>query len=71
MQRIETRTIHTITIDLQDDILAGLQFGDEVEVVLTHRGGITSRKRLTYRDLTTLLPEVNDPFASNRKVARA
>lgn len=30
--RSETRTTHTITIDMPDDILAKIEMGDEVEV---------------------------------------
>lgn len=33
--RSETRTTHTITIDLPDDVLAKIQVGDEVEVQFT------------------------------------
>lgn len=54
-QRIDSRTIHTIRIDLQDDILARLEPTDEVEIVLASRDGQTSVKRLNYRDIDRLL----------------
>lgn len=33
--RSETRTTHTITIPLPDDVIGKIQTGDEVEVVFT------------------------------------
>lgn len=53
-QRIDTRTIHTIFIDIQDDILGKFEANDEVEVVLSSRSGQTLPKKLSYRDLTHL-----------------
>jgi hypothetical protein len=50
-QHTETRTIHTIHIDLQDDTLAAIAAGDEVEVMLHSRTawGRTPRPyRLSY-----------------------
>lgn len=35
--RSETRTIHTITIDLPDDVLARIEKYDEVEVIFNSR----------------------------------
>lgn len=35
--RSETRTIHTITIDLPDDVLARIESMDEVEVIFNSR----------------------------------
>lgn len=64
-QHIDSRTIHTIRIDLQDDILGKIEQGDEVEVVLmTRSGGITNAKKLTYRDLDSLL---TDHYAPHTK----
>lgn len=37
--RSETRTTHTITIDIPDDVLAKIEQGDEVEVFFNGRGG--------------------------------
>jgi hypothetical protein len=56
-QNITTRVIHTVSIDIQDDILGAIESSnDQVEVVLVSRnGGTTSAKRLTYRDLQSLL----------------
>jgi hypothetical protein len=55
-QRRTTRTIHTFTIDLQDDMLAGVDtMGDEVEVVLVSRVGQTLPKKLSQKDLFYLL----------------
>ena len=56
-QSVETRTIHTIRIDLQDDVLAKIEQGDEVEVILQGRSGATTAKKLTYRDMLALDPE--------------
>jgi hypothetical protein len=53
-QQVTTRTIHTITIDIQDDVLAGICDTDIVEIVLAGRNGFTRPKTLTYRDITTL-----------------
>jgi hypothetical protein len=52
--RTETRTIHTVYVDVPDDALARVESGDEVEIVLVGRFGPTSRKRLTYRDVVRL-----------------
>lgn len=49
--RSETRTTHTITIDLPDDVLARIEHGDEVEVQFISRTatGRTPRPvRLSY-----------------------
>ena len=54
-QTVQSRTIHTIFIDVQDDILAKIESADEVEVVLSSRNGQTSPKKLTYRDLRFLV----------------
>lgn len=55
-QHITSRTIHTIHIDVQDDVLARIDAGaDEVDVVLVSRTGNTAPKRLTYRDIQRLL----------------
>lgn len=35
MIRSETRTTHTITIDLPDDVIGKIQHGDEVEVIFS------------------------------------
>jgi hypothetical protein len=35
--RSETRTTHTITIDLPDDVLGAIAHGDEVEVMFNSR----------------------------------
>ena len=52
-----TRTVHTLTIDVPDDVLGALEIGDQVEVVLVSRSGGTGPKTLTYRDLERLLPK--------------
>jgi len=52
-----TRTVHTITIDMPDDVLGALEIGDQVEVVLVSRTGHTGPKTLTYRDIERLLPK--------------
>ena len=54
-QQVTTRTIHTVVIDVQDDILAGISDTDIVEIVLAGRNDYTRPKTLTYRDLTALL----------------
>jgi len=54
-----TRTIHTIAIDLLDDVLSGIEEGDEVEVVLRSRAGYTSTKKLTYRDTEGILRDLD------------
>lgn len=54
-QRIDSRTIHTIHIDLTDDVLAVLESGNEVEIVLHAGSGNTSAKKLTYRDVESLI----------------
>lgn len=54
-QQVQTRTIHTITIDVQDDVLSKIEEGDEVEVLLVSRYGATSSKKLTYRDIQRLV----------------
>jgi hypothetical protein len=53
-QHVQTRTIHTIFIDLQDDVLAKIEQGDEVEVVLQTRSGSTHSK-INERALDRLL----------------
>ncbi|MCA1806260.1 MAG: hypothetical protein LC687_00045 [Actinobacteria bacterium] len=56
-QHIHSRTIHTISIDLQDDVLAKIEAGDEVEVVLQGRSGASRPKKLTFGDLRDLLSD--------------
>lgn len=53
-QQVTTRTIHTVVIDVQDNILAGISDTDIVEIVLAGRNGFTRPKTLTYRDITAL-----------------
>ena len=48
VQHVETRTIHTIFIDIEDKVLEKIEDGDEVEVVLQSRFGSTSSK-MNYR----------------------
>jgi len=47
--RSETRTTHTITIDLPDDVLAKIQAGDDVEVFFNGRGWDGAREMRTPR----------------------
>jgi hypothetical protein len=54
-QHVDTRTIHTITIDVQDDVIGKVEEGDEVEFVLTTRYGPLSRKKATWRDIQTIV----------------
>ena len=54
-QHIDTRTIHTIRIDLQDEVLSKIEEGDEVEVILVSRHGASGPRKLTFRDLDRLL----------------
>ena len=35
--RSETRTIHTIVIDLPDDVIGSMETGDEIEVIFNSR----------------------------------
>lgn len=35
--RLDTHTVHTITIDLPDDVLSKVEYGDEVRVVFNPR----------------------------------
>lgn len=54
-QHVTTRTIHTVTIDVQDDVLSRIEMGDEIEIVLASRNGVTRPMKLNYgnvRDLT-------------------
>lgn len=56
--RSETRTTHTITIDLPDDVLAKIESGDEVEVMFLSRtaDGRTPRPmRLSYTTVRYLM----------------
>lgn len=53
-QHVDTRTIHTIHIDLLDDTLERVDSGDEVEVVLHSRAGSSAPKKLTFRDIRML-----------------
>lgn len=69
-QRVDTRTIHTITIDLQDDVLAGIQPSDEGEIILVHRGSQTTRKKLTYRDIDTLTTDSETRLLRHTKARR-
>lgn len=56
-QRVDTRTIHTITIDLEDQVLAGIESGDEVEIIFMTRSRPLSPKKLTFRDVSRLLED--------------
>lgn len=56
--RSETRTTHTITIDLPDDVIGKIQSGDEVEVVFNSSvagGRIPRPSRLSYGWVNYLL----------------
>lgn len=55
---IDSRTIHTIQVQMPDDIMGKLVVGDEVEVVLTSRYGNTLPRKLSYSDLLRLLEGV-------------
>lgn len=35
--RSDTRIVHTITVDLPDDVLASMQVGDDIEVTFRSR----------------------------------
>lgn len=56
--RSETRTIHTITIALPDDVLAKIEQGDEVEVMFHSReayGRMPRPTRLSYSLVSYLM----------------
>lgn len=57
----DTRTIHTIHIDLPDDVLGKIEAGDEVEVQFRSRaqGRQPAPMRLSY---TTLMRLTRDDF---------
>jgi hypothetical protein len=61
-QRITSRTIHTIEVDMTDDVLAKIEEGDEVEVVLVTRQGRSSAKKLTYRDTEHMLRDMGPRY---------
>lgn len=49
--RSETRTTHTITIDLPDDVIGKIQYGDDVEVIFNSsaaNGRMPRPTRLSY-----------------------
>jgi hypothetical protein len=46
--RSETRTIHTVYIDLPDEVMGKMNAGDEVEIVLNSRDGITRPMRVSW-----------------------
>lgn len=54
-QQVDTRTIHTITIDLEDQVLGGIESGDEVEIIFRSRGSYSAPRKLTFRDVSRLL----------------
>jgi hypothetical protein len=56
-QTRQTRTTHTIVIDLEDHVLGAVEVGDEVEVILRSRGGDTRPKKLTWGDIDRLLSD--------------
>lgn len=56
-QHKDTRTIHTIHIDLEDKMLEDVEDGDMVEVVLMGRWSSTLPKRLSYSDILRLTEE--------------
>jgi hypothetical protein len=60
----DTRTIHTIYIDLADDVLAGIEAHDEVEIVVQSTTGQAQAKKLNYRDRMVVL---GDPDPIHRK----
>jgi hypothetical protein len=65
----ETRTIHTVFIDLPDDIVGKWEFGDQVEIVVASRNGSARSKKLTWGDVNALTEEnpSNRPY-HNKKV---
>jgi hypothetical protein len=46
-QHVTTRTIHTIHIDIEDQVISRIEDGDEVEVVLQGRSG-SSQSKMSY-----------------------
>ncbi len=56
-QTVDTRTVHVITIDLQDQVLERIAAGDEVEVVFRSRtegGRIPRPIKLSYSQVAYL-----------------
>jgi hypothetical protein len=55
--RSETRTVHTVHVDLPDDVLGRIEFGDEVEVQFHSRAQnrLPAPVRLSYTALNRLL----------------
>lgn len=53
-QNIESRTVHTIYIDLSDDVISKIEYGDDVYVVLQSRNSYTAPKRLSHGDIAGL-----------------
>ena len=62
-QKRDTRTIHTILIDVQDDIIGGIEVGDEVEIVLVSRDGMTRPIKLSSGNIQRLV----NPYAPLRR----
>jgi hypothetical protein len=53
-QYIHSRTIHTITIDVNDDVIGKIEEGDEVEIILSSRFGQT-RSKMGYTGVQRLV----------------
>ena len=54
-QRIDTRTVHTIEIDIDEKILLQLHTNDEIEVCFTGLSGRTNPRKLSYTEKLRLL----------------
>lgn len=51
----QTRTVHTIFIDLPDDVLGKIGSGDQVELVLQSRDGATRAIAVNYGNMRNLI----------------
>jgi hypothetical protein len=65
-QSVYTRTIHTITIDVQDDVLAAVETGDQIEIVLMSHNGGTTPMRVSPSNVATLC-DGSDPLTTYKK----
>lgn len=52
---IQSRTIHTIFVTLPDDVLGQVEVDNDIEVIFQSRNGTSTVKKLTYRDVQSLL----------------
>lgn len=70
-QHVDTRTIHTIHIDIEDQVISRIEEGDEVEIVLHGRSG-SSQSKMSYAAIQRVVFGVKpEPVSHSPRAVKA